>query len=85
LRPIAPFFDLLRPFVGCCRANIFNVIFKKLKILRPLRPCALSSLCHRCANIFNVIFKKLKILRPLRPCALFVFRNKKAGCADPAM
>jgi hypothetical protein len=41
LRPIAPFFDLLRPFPSSRCAKIFNVILKKLKILRPLRPCAL--------------------------------------------
>ena len=36
-RPIAPFFDTSRPFSFDDRENIFNVIFKKLKILRPLR------------------------------------------------
>ena len=41
LLPVAPFFDTSRPFFFSYRKNIFNIIFKKPNLLRPLRPCAI--------------------------------------------
>ena len=77
LRPIAPFFDLLRPFAQRHRENIFIVILKSVKSCALCAPAPLRQFSHCRENIFIVILKSVKSCALCAPAPFFVFRNKK--------